>query len=57
MTELSTEQHLKLRLFKDSVEKMTREEAQARLVALFKISINQDNYYKQSLGRKWGISK
>ena len=52
---LSIEQSFKLEVFRLSVEKLSREQAQKYLIEMYKVSIEKDNAYKVLIAHKWGI--
>ena len=53
--ELSLEQQFNLHSFSNSVEKMSREQAQDFLVKLYREMLVRENLYKDALKHQWGL--
>ncbi|WP_017663573.1 NblA/ycf18 family protein [Baaleninema simplex] len=52
---ISLEQEFNLRKFAGEVKKLSRSEAQERLVELHRQMMLQDNLYRTLVARQWGI--
>jgi hypothetical protein len=53
--ELSLEQKFSLRVYSTQVEKMSQEETQSSLIALYEHIMLQENRYKYFLAQQWGM--
>jgi hypothetical protein len=57
MIELSAEQQFSIALFANRVKGLSREEAQQRLVELFRLQLEMENAYRALLADSLGVSK
>lgn len=55
MSKLSIEQLFNFEVFRLSVEKLSREQAQKYLIEMYRVSIEKDNAYKALIAHRWGI--